>query len=81
MKTKINTKDLITLLYWVKTFLIFEGKPFIYQKLLDQAETYSLKNIPFDTKIHRIDEFVADAYKVYHRIKITSDKVNTILNG
>jgi hypothetical protein len=80
MKNKIDINDFLTLIYWVKTFFIFEGKKFNYQNLIEQAETYKLKGTPLDTSIHRIDELMIDAYQIYTRLKATEEKVSEILD-
>lgn len=79
MKNKIDIDDFLVIINWVKLFLLIEGKPFVHQNLLDQAETYKFKNTPFDITIHNIDELMIDAYKIYNRIKITKNKVDMIL--
>lgn len=81
MKNKVNIDDFLTLIYWVQTFFVFEGKKFEYQNLLEQAETYKLKNTPLNTDIHHIDELMIDAFKIYHRIKTTAEKVNQVLDN
>ena len=81
VKNKVNIDDFLTLIYWVKTVFVFEGKQFAYQNLLDQAETYKLKNTPLNTDIHHIDELMIDAFKIYHRIKETEERVNAVLDN
>jgi len=79
MKNKINIDDFIIIIRWVKTFIEYEGKHFEYQNLYDQAETYKLKNTPFDTQIHHIDEFMIDALKVYLKMKETQSDFEELL--
>lgn len=79
MKTKINIDDFLTLLYWIKTFILLEGKQFNHQNLLDQAETYKLSNTPLDTKIHPIDDLMVDAFHIYHKLIETEEKVDKLL--
>ena len=81
MKKKIDINDFLTLIYWVKTYYLFEGRKFNYDNLLDQAETYRLKNTPLDTTIHPIDGLMIDAFKIYHKLKETEDKVNEVLDN
>ena len=80
MKTKVNIDDFLHLILWIKTFYTIEGKKFNYDSLIDQAETYKLKNTPLDTNIHHIDALMIDAYHVYHRLKITEEKVNQMMD-
>lgn len=80
MKNKVNIDDFLTLIFWVKTFFLLDGKKFNYQNLLDQAETYKLNGTPLDTQIHHIDDLMIDAFKVYHKLKQTEDKVNEAMN-
>ena len=80
MKSKVNIDDFLTIIYWVRTFYLIEGKEFNYQNLLDQAETYKIKNTPLDTSIHQIDQLMIDAFKIYHRLKETEVKVQEIFN-
>jgi hypothetical protein len=80
MKNKINIHDFLILIYWVQTFFVFEGKTFKHKNLIDQAESYKIKNIPLDTSIHNIDELVIDSYQVYVKIKASEKSVNEILD-
>jgi hypothetical protein len=80
MKNKINIDDFLILIYWVQTFFVFEGKTFKHKNLIDQAESYKIKNIPLDTSIHNIDELVIDSYQVYVKIKASEKSVNEILD-
>lgn len=80
MKTKVNIDDFLHLILWIKTFYVIEGKKFNHDGLIAQAETYKLKNTPFDTNIHHIDNLMIDAYQVYHRLKITEEKVNQMMD-
>lgn len=79
-KTKVNIDDFLIFIYWVKTFFLIEGKKFNYDGLLDQAETYKLKDTPLDTQIHHIDDLMIDAFQVYHRIKETEEKVDEVMD-
>ena len=80
MKNKVDIDDFLILMYWIKTFYLFEGKKFNYQNLLDQAETYKFKNTPFDTNIHHIDELMIDAFQIYNKLKSTKEKVIDVLD-
>lgn len=79
LKSKIDIDDFLTLIYWVRTYFIFEGKKFAYQSLLEQAETYKFTNTPFDTKLHCIDELMIDAFKIYHKLKESEKRVEEVL--
>lgn len=79
MKTKVDIDDFLTLLYWVKTFFVIENKKFKYQNLLDQAETYKLKETKLDTQIHQIDELMIDAFHIYSKLKETEDRMQEII--
>jgi len=80
MEHKINIDDFLTLIYWIKTFYLFEGKPFNYQNLLDQAETNKIKNIAMDTDVNNIDGLMIDAYQIYNKLKTTKEKVLQVLD-
>jgi DNA-binding transcriptional regulator WhiA len=80
MKNKVDIKDFLTLINWVKTFFVFERKTFNHENLLEQAETYRLNNTPLDTNIHHIDGFMIDAYRIYVRFKETEEKISQILD-
>jgi hypothetical protein len=81
MKTKINIDDMLTILNWVRSSYMVEGKSFNYQNLLDQAETYRYTNTPFDTKKHSIDELMIDAFRVYHKLKTTENRIFEVLDS
>lgn len=74
MKYKVDIDDFLTLIYWVKVSYTLEDKAFNYQELLTQAETYRYTKTPIDIRIHSIDELLIDAFKVYHKLKITEDE-------
>lgn len=80
MKNKIEINDFLTLIYWVKTYFVFNKKKFNHENLIQQAETYKLKNTPLDTKIHPIDDLMVDAFQVYHNLKETEEQVNQVLD-
>ena len=81
MRTKINIDDFLNLVYWVRTFYLIEGRPFNYQNLVDQAETYKMKNTPLDIEIHPIDNLMIDAFHIYHKLKETEDKVKDVMDN
>lgn len=80
VRDKVNIDYFLTLIYWIKTFFVIEGKKFNYQNLLEQAETYKLKETPLDITIHNIDDLMIDAYEIYHKLKETQQKVDIILD-
>ena len=81
MKTKINIDDFLTLILWVKTYLILNQKNFNYENLLDQAQTYKLKNTPLDISIHYIDDLMIDAFRVYSTLKETKEIVKDFMKN
>lgn len=81
VKNKINIDDFLVLIYWVKTHYLFEGKNFAYTYLLKQAQTYKYNNTPLDTNLHKIDDLVIDAFKVYHKLKETEEKVMNVIES
>lgn len=81
VKNKINIDDFLVLIYWVKTHYLFEGKNFAYTHLLKQAQTYKYNNTPLDTNLHKIDDLVIDAFKVYHKLKETEEKVMNVIES
>ena len=80
MKTKVDIDDFLNLILWVKTYSIINQKKFKYDNLVDQAETYKLKNIPLDINIHRIDDLMIEAFKVYFDLKEKTNSVKEFLN-
>ncbi len=80
MKNKINIDDLLFLIKWVETFNLVEGKPFKYQNLLDQSNTYKINNTPLDTTIFNIDNFMVDVFKCYQKIKESRDDAIKIID-
>lgn len=81
MKTKVDIDDFLTLIMWVKTYLILNKKNFNYENLLQQAETYKLKNTPLDINIHYIDDLMIDAFRVYSAVKETKDTVKEFMKN
>lgn len=81
MKNKIEIQDFLTFIYWVKTFLVMEGKKFKYEPLLEQAETYKLNNTPLDTTIHHIDELMIDAFQIYTKLQSTKERVKEVIEN
>jgi hypothetical protein len=79
MKNKIEINDFLTLIYWVKTYFSFNKKKFNHDNLIQQAETYRLKETPLDTTIHHIDELMIDAFQVYSTLKETEELVDQAL--
>lgn len=51
------------------------GKKSPYENLLEQVETYKLKNTPLDTDIHNIDDLMVDAYILYEKIKSKEEEI------
>jgi len=82
MRNKIDVEEILVLMYWVKTFYEIEQKTFIYQNLLDQAQTYKYSNTQlFDTNIHNIDDLMIDAYKIYNKLKTAEDRFEETLKS
>ena len=73
MKNTINIDDFLTVITWVKSLYIFDGKKFEFNNLYDQAITYKLKNTNLNTNIHKIDNFMIEAFKLYQQMKSTND--------
>lgn len=58
-------------------------KPFEFQNLKDQIDTYKLTNTPFDTNYHKIDDFLVEVYRtmcdmseLVHSIDETIDEMS-----
>lgn len=81
LKNKINIDDFLILVYWVRTQYWLEGRNFVHQYLLEQAETYQYNNTPLDTNIHKIDNFMIDAFTIYRQLKETEDKMTEIFES
>ena len=48
---------------------------FKYEDISQQVESYYLTKTPFNTKIHKIDKFMVDVYKVYQSILDSEQRV------
>jgi hypothetical protein len=81
IKSKINIDDFLTLIYWVKTMYFMEGKEFAYESLYQQAQTYKYNDTPLDVNIHKIDDFLIDAYWIYDKLRKTQDKMLDIVDA
>jgi hypothetical protein len=80
MKNKVNIDDFLVVLFWIKTFLMFEKKHFEFDSLMDQAVTYKYTNTSLDTTIHPIDEVMIVAYQIYNKLKSSRDEVEDVLD-
>lgn len=69
MKTKIDIKKFLLVIFWIKIYCELYNKKFNYQNILDQAETYNLSNTQWDTNIHNIDYFMKDVFDIYCRMQ------------
>lgn len=58
---KCNTEQELVSLF--KKDFTSDLKPFRFQNLKDQIDTYKLTNTPFDTIYHKIDEFLVEVYR------------------
>ena len=84
MKTKININDFILLISWLKYYFELDNKPFKYQNLSDQSDTYKLTQTAWDTKIHNIDDFMKDLFQLYiktQEIKEQFDEAISMINS
>lgn len=79
VKNKINIDDFLILMYWVRSFILIEGKQFDFENLFEQAETYKLSDTPLNTNIHYIDDFMIVAYKVYNKLNETMSQFNKVI--
>ena len=80
MKNKINIDDFLVVLFWVKTFLMFEKKHFDFDLLMEQAMTYKYTDTPLDIRVHSIDDLMIISYQIYKRVERTKDEVSDILD-
>ena len=80
MKTKIDINDFWTLMIWIKTYDVIEGKDFKFESLFQQVETYKYTNTPLDINIHPIDHLMLEAYYLYNKLKTTEDRVSKVLD-
>jgi len=76
-KTKIEIDDFLMLIHWVFNFSALEQKKFDHMQLMEQAETYKLSSTPLDIKIHKVDDFMVDVYRVYERLSQMEEKIET----
>jgi hypothetical protein len=81
MKHEVEIKDLLVLVYWVKTFSSYEGKEFKHDDILLAAEFYKYQNKPLDTTQFNIDGLMVDGYDVYNRLKTTKKSVFKVLEN
>lgn len=80
MKNKINIDDFLIVLFWVKTYLMFEKKHFDFELLMEQAITYKYNDTPLDTRIHPIDDLMIVSYQIYQKVKSTKVEVGSVLD-
>ena len=64
---KIDIDGMHYLVIAVYTDYKIRGLENPYTQLMDQVESYKMNNTPFDPTIHKIDDFMVDAYKIYDR--------------
>jgi len=76
MKTKINVKDIMTLIFWIQTFYIFDHREFKHQKLFDKA--LSMTNDSVDTDVFHIDDLMIDAYEVYVKMEKVNEHIDML---
>ena len=77
-KFKVNSDDMLRLVAAVYIDYKLKGKllkeeSFPYIQLLSQVETYRLTNTKFDPSIHKIDDFMVDAYQIYEQYQSVED--------
>lgn len=69
MKNKVRVNDFLILISWVRVYQIFEIKRFNYENMLTTVENMIRDKIEyFDISDGVIDDFMADAYKLYLKI-------------
>ncbi len=82
---KIDIDGMYYLVVAVYTDYKIRGLDNPYTQLMNQVESYKMNNTPFDPTIHKIDDFMVDAYKIYARyISIEGelgDKLKEILES
>lgn len=81
MRNTVNIDDFLIMVYWIRTIYLYEGRKFNYENLLMQAESYKFKNTPLNTEIHKIDELMIDAYKIYDKLKSTEKEIASALDN
>lgn len=72
---KIPIDKIGYIVYGVHIQYTLFGKKSPYENLLEQVETYKLKNTPLDINIHNIDDLMVDAYMLYEKIKSRQDEL------
>lgn len=73
---KIDIDKMFYLVYAVYMDYLAKGKEMPYSQLLSQVETYKMNNTKFDTTIHKIDDFMVDAYRVYAKFANIEDRIS-----
>jgi hypothetical protein len=76
---KIEIDGLYYLVVAVQTEYIISGKVSPYENLLSQVSTYQRNGTNFDPKLHKIDDFMVDAYKIYYKYLDVEDKLDEII--
>lgn len=76
---KVDINHMYNLVLAVYMDYKLKDKECPYENLLSQVESYKITNTPFDPKIHNIDNFMVDAYKVYDRYMSIEDKLDEIM--
>jgi len=73
---KIDIDGMYYLVVAVYTDYKIRGENNPYEQLMSQVETYKMNHTPFDPSIHKIDDFMVDAYRIYDRYVSIEDKLS-----
>jgi len=76
---KVDSDNMFQLVAAVYIDYKTKGKVCPYENLFEQVTTYKMNGTQFNPKIHKIDDFMVDAYKIYDKFSSIEDKVAQVL--
>jgi len=77
---KIDSNNMFYLVAAVYMDYKTRGKTCPYENLLEQVDTYKMNGTLFNPKIHKIDDFMVDAYRIYDKFSEVEDKIGEVLD-
>jgi len=77
---KVDSNNMFQLVAAVYMDYKTRGEVCPYENLFDQVNTYKMNGTRFNPKIHKIDDFMVDAYKIYDKFSLIEDKIGQVLD-
>ncbi len=76
----VDSNNMYHLIIAVYMDYSIRGKQCPYDNLLSQVDTYKMNGTPFRPKLHKIDDFMVDAYKIYDRYLNIENDISAVLS-